>query len=189
MNVEYIHYETLQDDFVSIVNDVRLRATINIIKDGRNFLDEQIENIKGDIQIMKQIKAPSSKWVTERLQKIETIIDTQEVTLNDNPDGLLGKEGSYQSCIYFSTTLFDSSGVPGDTIVEKGTDGGGAIEVYNSIEDAKARCEYLAEFDNTILYTGSYALVGTMVIRTSYILDNNQQKNLTDEIIKEFTKI
>ena len=39
----------------------------------------------------------------------------------------------------------------GDSPVSKGTDGGGAIEVYGTLEDAEARCEYLHGFDNTIL--------------------------------------
>ena len=71
--------------------------------------------------------------------------------------------------------------------MEKGTDAGGAIEVYATAEEAQARCEYLSGFDGTILYSGSYAIVGTMVIRTSYKLDNNQQMALTRSITRELT--
>lgn len=31
------------------------------------------------------------------------------------------------------------------------------------------RCEYLSDYDNTILYSGSYTLLGTMAIRASYL--------------------
>ena len=83
----------------------------------------------------------------------------------------------------------DSDSVEGDTIVDKGTDVGGAIEVYKSVKDAEARCEYLSGFDNTLLYSGSYAIIGTMVIRTSYRLDGESQLELTTEITKAFTKL
>ena len=51
------------------------------------------------------------------------------------------------------------------------------------------RVSYLAGFDNTILYSGSYAIVGTMVIRTSYLLTDEEQYNLTDAITRAVTKI
>lgn len=73
-------------------------------------------------------------------------------------------------------------------LVAKGTDAGGAVEVFSSVEDAEARCEYLAGFDNTLLCSGSYAIIGTMVIRTSYRLDGESQPDLTIEITQEFTK-
>ena len=86
-------------------------------------------------------------------------------------------------------TSIDASTVPGDTIVEKGTDAGGAIEVYATVEEALARCDYLSGFDGTILYSGSYAIVGTIVIRTSYKLDNSQQMALTRAITRALTAI
>ena len=43
--------------------------------------------------------------------------------------------------------------------------------------------------DNTILYTGSYAIVGTMVIRISYIYTTEEQYEMTNRITKELTKL
>lgn len=85
-----------------------------------------------------------------------------------DPNQLLGRT----SCVYFSVKQISTDAVSGSDIVEKGTDGGGAIEVYANVEDAKNRCDYLKQFDNTLLYSGAYALIGTMVIRTSYLLSN-----------------
>lgn len=102
---------------------------------------------------------------------------------------MLGKDGGYTACLYFTISDIDSDSVEGDTIVDKGTDVGGAIEVYKSVKDAEARCEYLSGFDNTLLYSGSYAIIGTMVIRTSYRLDGESQLELTTEITKAFTKL
>ncbi len=53
----------------------------------------------------------------------------------------------------------------------------------------KLVCEYLHGFDNTILYTGSYAIVGTMVIRISYIYTTEEQYEMTNRITKELTKL
>ena len=137
--------------------------------------------------VVKQITAPTAEWVAERLSNISSITGIQAVTEDFDPDQLLGKEGGYSACVYFAVSSIDASTVPGNTIVEKGTDAGGAIEVYATVEEAQSRCDYLSGFDGTILYSGSYAIVGTMVIRTSYKLDNSQQMALTRSITRELT--
>lgn len=145
------------------------------------------ECLSDDIEILKQITAPSESWVVKRLENVDDVLAIQPVTPDNDPNGLLNKEnGGYSACIYFTSTGVEADG---DNPVDKGTDGGGAIEVYRSLEDAEARCEYLSGFDNTILYTGSYAIVGTMVIRISYIYTGEAQYELTDRIAKEFTRL
>jgi len=111
------------------------------------------------------------------------------VTIENDPNGLLGKEGGYVSCIYFTVKDIPSASVKGNSIVEKGTDAGGAIEVYESLEYALNRCDYLSQFDGTLLYSGSYAIIGTMVVRTSYKLGNSEQVTLTNEITKLLTSV
>ena len=138
-------------------------------------------------QIVKQIETPSEEWVLDRLKNVSVIKGTQSVTEKNNPDGLLGNNGGYISCVYFLVDGLDVSDVPGKTIVEKGCDAGGAIEIYATLEEAEARCEYLKGFDDTILYSGSYAIVGTMVVRASYMLAEEDQLYLTNEIVKSFT--
>lgn len=147
------------------------------------------EQVKTMTTIVKQITAPSGEWVADRLSNVTVITGTQAVTEELNPDGLLGKEGGYTSCIYFTVAAALPSDVPGKNIVEKGTDAGGAVEVYATLADAEARVEYLAGFDGTVLYSGSYAIVGTMVIRTSYKLSNEQQLDLTSAITAALTSI
>lgn len=51
------------------------------------------------------------------------------------------------------------------------------------------RCEYLKQFDDTMLYTGFYSIVGTMVVRTSYVLTDEQQYTLNDYIVQQFTNL
>lgn len=152
-----------------------------------NTVLEMTEQVKQATAVVKQLTAPSEKWVTERLQGIEIISEIQAVTEDQNPDGLLDADGGYSSCIYFSVDAALPNEVPGDTIVEKGTDAGGAVEIYSTLSDAEARVEYLQGFDGTILYSGSYALIGTMVVRVSYKLSDEIQLQITDQITYALT--
>lgn len=150
---------------------------------------EITEDNKNAITIVSRLICPKQDYIEQKLNSIDTIKGVEAVTKENDPDGILGKEGGYYGCLYFTTSLIDESSIPGKSIVEKGTDAGGAVELYNSLEAAKKRCEYLASFDGTILTTGSYVLVGTMVIRTSFKLDVNEQYQLTDSIVKAITTV
>lgn len=171
---------------VKVVLGKNSRKKIN--KD-TNTIYELITDIENSVQIIEQITAPSEKFVTERLKTVPTILEMQSVTKDNNPDGLLNKDGGYTSCIYFSSEKISQEDVPGKDIVSKGTDCGGAVEIYDSLGEANARCEYLSGFDGTVLYSGSYAIIGTMVIRTSYLLTNEEQLELTNNITKALTAL
>lgn len=175
-----------RDDIILVVKSENSEE--KIIADTETILD-MTEQVKDAITIVTQITNPDEDWVLERLGAIKEISGTQAVTPHQNPDGLLGKEGGYMACIYFTTPAAIPGEVPGETIVEKGTDAGGAVEVYSTLEDAEARVEYLAGFDGSVLYSGSYAIVGTMVVRTSYRLSDENQLYITNLITTEFTKL
>ena len=147
------------------------------------------EDNKNAIKIVNQLICPKQDYIEQKLKTLDTIKGIEAVTKYNNPDGMLGKDGGYYGCLYFTANQIDESSIPGKSIVDKGTDAGGAVELYSTLGDAKKRCEYLASFDGTILTTGSYVLVGTMVIRTSFKLDANEQYQLTDNIINAITTI
>lgn len=163
-------------------NKSKIERDISTLRSLTEGLDEAVS-------IAHQITAPKESWIIDRLKRVDSILECETVSKSNDPNGMLGQIGGYYSCIYFSTSFFDPSSVEGENLVAKGTDGGGAIEVYATRDEAEARSDYLAGFDNTILYTGSYAVVGTMVIRTSYRLDTSTQYDLTDRIIKAFTSL
>ena len=172
------------DDNVAIIrgenNKEKILADAALIKE----LTVQVETL---IKVVKQVTAPSGDWVMERLSRIEGITGCDQVTEAQNPDSILGKDGGYVACVYFTHSTIDHATIPGDSIVAKGTDAGGAVEVYATLEDAQARVDYLAGFDGTILYSGSYAIVGTTVVRTSYKFTDEQQLLLTHDITKAMT--
>lgn len=129
----------------------------------------------------------------ERLKEIETIISLAAVTTSNDPNGLLGTEGGYIGCTYFSDSRVDKTQLnlkPNEyDVISMGTIGGGAIEVYASIEDAENRNEYLSTYDDTELNPGSHRVVGTMVVRTSSMLTDEQQIELTNQIVEILTKL
>jgi hypothetical protein len=65
-----------------------------------------------------------------------------------------------------------------------GTECGGQIEVYATIDDAAKRDEYLSNFDGGPLAVASHYVFGSMIIRVSNHLTASQQKELTNAIIE-----
>jgi hypothetical protein len=170
-------------DYVSICKAIIGGNRAEKIRGDTDMIREMAKKLEDEIPVLDAIRNPSEEWVKLKLKEVDGIDLTQAVTLSNDPNGMLGKEGGYTSCTYFTTGYLGKDVVKGATPVQKGVDGGGAIEVYQTLEDARARCEYLSGFDGTVLYSGSYALVGTMVIRTSCLLDDDAQYVLTGDIV------
>ncbi len=175
-------------DFFSALGVMFSSNNKDKIEKDESTIKNMINDNKNAIAVAKKIIAPKQDFVYDRLKKVEAIKEIEAVTKDKNPDGLLGKQGGYYSCLYFSVDSLSKEEISGDSVIDKGVDAGGAVEIYDNKEKAEERCEYLSSFDGTVLTTGSYAVVGTMVIRTSYKLDDTAQYNLTDSIIKEITK-
>ncbi len=145
------------------------------------------------VRIMEQITAPGDDFVIERLKGIDTILSLAAVTSKNDPNKLLGKEGGYIGCIYFSDSRVDKTLLNLDPdeydVISMGTVGGGAIEIYRTVEEANTRNEYLSQYDGTTLDPGSHIVVGTMIIRTSSKLSETDQLALEAEIIDALTWI
>lgn len=133
--------------------------------------------------------APSDEFVIERLKLIGTITDIAAVTEDHDPNNMLGKAGGYIGCVYFSDSQVDPSMIYSETgdIIDIGTDGGGAVEIFSTADDAAVREAYLAAYDGTILSSGSHRIVGTCLVRTSNYLTASQQTALTDQIEQVLT--
>ena len=70
-----------------------------------------------------------------------------------------------------------------------GCDGGGAVEVFATEEDARRRDEYLAILDGGLLASGSHAVYGTCVVRTSDLLAASQQKALEERVAASLVEL
>lgn len=124
---------------------------------------------------------PSAEEVKEAISAIDSITEIGIVTEENDPNGQLGKQGGYTGCIYFVDS--NAPEIEGTDTIEKGTDGGGCIEIYSNSSDAKKRNDYLAELDGGIFSSGSHCVLGTLVIRTSNELTASKQKALEQAII------
>lgn len=173
--------------------------------DNINAATEELENISFDdktqalkdaetalsnsIEQRKLVTAPSEAFVIERLRGIDGVGEIGAETEETDSNGLLGKPGTYYAKIDFISPLVDQTYVSGSTAVEKGNQGGGCVEVFETEEQAQKRNNYLASFDGGWLRSGSHKVLGTLIVRTSDELTASQQKKLEADIIASLTKL
>lgn len=142
-------------------------------------LDEAQEALEISIQQLKNVTNPTATFVMNRLKNVEGVVDSQAVTEDNDPNKQLNKAGGYTAAVFFQHSDVNQSKIVvigKNDIVGKGTQCGGAVEVFASVEDANKRNDYLATFDGGVLSSGSHTVVGTCVIRTSKELTATKQK-------------
>ena len=159
------------NEVVSKLNSVNYDVAIERLR-------SQKETLETSIKQYSLVNAPSEAYVIQCLSKVP-----------NDPNGNLNKAGGYTAQVYFSSDLVNQASVYGNSIIEKGTDCGGSIEVYPNASDAEKRNDYLASFDGSIFASGSHTVVGTVLVRTSDELTASQQKALEANIIAELTNI
>lgn len=152
-------------------------------------LDMAYANLDKSIRQFALVNVPAESYIIQCLGKVENVIDISAVTEDNDPNGNLNKAGGYTAQVFFSSDLIIQGSVYGTTVIDKGTDCGGSIEVYETVEDAKKREEYLAGFDGGLFASGSHEVVGTCLIRTSNELTASQQKKMEADIIEILTYI
>ena len=155
-------------------------------------LQETKAAFENSVRQLRQVTAPSQDFVISRLGQVSDVSDIQAATEEKDPNKSLNKAGSYTAAVFFHyNNLSDPDGLySGKPSIDNGTDGGGCIEVFRTVEDAKKRNDYLAVFDGaSIINPGSHKVVGTVVIRTSHLLTASQQDALTAEIEAGLTAV
>lgn len=153
-------------------------------------LKEAEQAVNDSIEKMKLVTNPSEAYVLEHLRGIDGVDEIAAATEDNDPNGQLHKDGGYTSAVFFTSSWVDQSEVyGGSSVIDKGTSGGGCIEVFATTEDANERDTYLAAFDGSVLSSGSHTVIGTVVIRTSDELTASQQDKLETAIIESLTKL
>lgn len=153
-------------------------------------LENATKSLEDSIRQLKQITNPSEEFVIKRLQTIPAIAGIQAATEDHDPNGKLNKQNGYTAAVFFASALIEQDKVYGSGILEKGTDGGGCVEVYATREDAEKRNTYLSAFDGaTMLSPGSHSVAGTVVIRTSDEHTATEQKELEKQILNALTAL
>lgn len=157
----------------------------NQIKD----LQDKTLIVNNSFKQLEQVTNPNKDFIILKLKQISNIEEISPVTEENDPNGNLNKAGGYTATVYFSNKNVDKDKVFGSSLIEKGTDAGGSIEVYPTAEDAVKRNDYLTGFDGGALSSGSHTVLGTIVIRTSDKLTATQQKELETDLIKVLTSL
>lgn len=180
------------DSLVAKIEGINSEKESLSVPDYTSFV-EKIQSGQKELEdsyaIQKQITCPTEEWVITRLGQVENIANIAPVTEENDPNGNLNKAGGYTATVYFGTSLLGTQELYGDSLIDVGTDAGGAIEVYTCVEDAEKRNDYLAGFDGGIFASGSHKVLGTMVVRTSDDLKASEQETLTNAIVSAMITI
>ena len=151
-------------------------------------------NLENSKKQYKQVVNPSEEFVMQRILTVDDVADARAVTEDQDLNGNLHKAGGCTSTIYFESKTVNQSdvyvsGEYADVLIDKGTDAGGAIEVYENVEDAEKRRDYLATYDGTIFANGTHTVIGTVLVRASNELTATQQKELEQKVIDALTRL
>ncbi|WP_409967469.1 hypothetical protein RFF05_12850 [Bengtsoniella intestinalis] len=147
------------------------------------------ENLQESQMQFALVDAPSEEYIIACLEEVPSIIAIESVTEFNDQNGMLNTDGGYTAQIFFASDFVNQTLVKGTSAIEKGTAGGGSIEVYATQEDALNRNAYLEELDDTSLDTGSHTVIGTVLVRTSKTLNAEQQEELEQFIITALTDL
>lgn len=181
--------EEIKDVTENTLKKIEYETVIEKVKAKKSDLENSVKQFE-------QLTNPTSDFVLDRLKDITLIDGMSAINEETDPYGDLNKAKSYSGIIFFSSSLVnqdevyvDESDSKGDIYVDKGTDAGGCVEIFTTVEDAKNRDNYLGEFDGTILSGGKHVVVGTLVVRTSDLLSLSKQTELEEVIIESLVKL
>lgn len=173
------------DEIVSVteeLNAIDYSVVISNLSDKKGMLEKSIKQYE-------LVDAPAESYIINCLSKVPNIVDISAATEDNDPNGNLNKAGGYTAHVFFSSDLIDQSSIWGSSVIEKGTDCGGSIEVYTTVEAAELRNDYLASFDGTTFASGSHTVIGTVIVRTSNELTATQQTEMEANIIAMLTAV
>ena len=149
-----------------------------------------------DIKIVN--KEPTAEAIKTAVAKIDTIQDVCIADEDTDPNGKLGKDGTYYIKVIFRDSrsthdnlVYDeSTGTPhqANNVCEVGNEAGGSVEVFRNSEDAKSRKEYLDDLAGGFFDSGSSKLVNSTIIRTSSEMKASEQKDLEQKLVNVLTQ-
>ena len=129
---------------------------------------------------------PSESYIIECLEKVDLVVAYGAVTKDNDPNRKLNEPDGYTSCVYFASSLlgWSADDYSPKSVVNAGTDVGGCIEVYRTVNDAVKRKEYLDSWGSLAGYS---VVKGSVVIRTSGKLEGEDQKTLEQAVVTALT--
>ena len=163
-----------------------IEVSQTIAEDDKSDSAETSDDNKSDASDSEDAGSQAAEFVIGRLTGVEHIQEPTAATKDHDPNKGLSKDDSYIAAVFFSSDLVEEK-VKGDDVIDRGTDGGGCVEVFRNEKDAQARDEYLGSVGSFLSLAGSHTTNGEYVIRTSRYLSDSQQQKLEASIIKALT--
>lgn len=71
------------------------------------------------VQKLANVTSPPDSFVMERVEKIKTVAAAEAVTADNDPNGLLGKNGGYIGCVYFLDERVDRDLLPQEAFAKE----------------------------------------------------------------------
>lgn len=165
------------------------------------LLGKKTEELQNSCQVMAQITNPAEIFVEERLKSCGDISAVRQVTTEHDPEGLLTNGSGCQQCLYYAATVLNPEGIADYDLVEQGIAAGGSVEVYENEGQAITRCTQLSAVPEAPeVAEGEEApaeepqvsyqfTLGTMVIRMSPSLSQEQVDALLNQITEALTRV
>ena len=170
--------ETIRSATESLMTFSNPKFILDKLETAYNLLDTSIQQLK-------QVTNPTPQFVKHRLVGVPNIRSVKIVTEEDDPEGLLNEPDGYSNAIYFTSDLVPSKSQKSDNVKA-----GGAIEIYETEEEANKRNEELSTLDGTGMFSGaSHSVLGTMVIRISDKMAPSRIKKMEQDIHDSLTQL
>lgn len=126
------------------------------------------KNFEKSVRKLANITSPPDSFVKERLERIDTVVQAEAVTADNDPNGLLGTKGGYLGCVYFLDERIDRSLLPQEAFEKDGKKSSGdeqasesSSEEASSAADSTAAETAAAEEGGTAAEAGLSAEGGT----------------------------
>lgn len=161
---------------IAQMNAVDYTAVLADLAAARSALEE-------NAKLYALVNNPDAAYIISCLEKVPTVLEIAAATPENDPNGGLNQVGGYTAQVFFTSDLVDQSASYGSAPLEKGTVGGGCVEVYATAEEAVARDDYLSYHDGRTFASGSHTVIGTVVVRTSVQLPQEKQAELEGYIL------
>lgn len=118
------------------------------------------------------------------ISKLDGVYDVCIYTEENDTNGLLHKEGGYTDALSFSIEGIEDYCEDCVNSCDRGTSGGGTIEIFENENDAIKRNEYLSVFDGSVISSGLHTQVDNVIIRISSELTASEQQEWEEKILK-----
>ena len=131
-------------------------------------------------------KNMNEKDIISILEAIPDVNEVAAVNSSNDINGGLKKKDGYYAAIFFSLSELHPQELGYEAVIEGGTKLGGCIELFRNDTDAEKRMDNLREGEN--LGAGGHGRLGSVVIRTSYVLTPTRQQEMADTIVEAINR-